>query len=406
MLKKENKTVILSNLLLSNVGCEIILRGTIAFLEKRLSNYQLNFIIPSYQYEYDSRLLSDITNVRVVPMIKWKRYIRGALIKLGLFTKYWTPRFESKHFKNSDLFVSVGGDIYTMFSNKLPEDWIGYESFATKNNIPSLMFGANMEKFEIVSKSDQVKLIEHLKRFESIFVRDFATKKYLESYSVKSNVSMFPDPIFSLRRQTQFDKKRIRSIGINFTPILIRDYGDEIVDKYACLITSLIEQGYSISLIPHVYSTTNNDSIDDKKAMDLVLEKISSKYRNGIEVFSEVCTLKSVEKKISEIDLFIGARMHGCLNSLTLGKSVIFLAYSSKAHTMVETLSSETPFKSASMCYTAIDAEKINVDEVNGFIRRHDEWVDSDGEAVVVNTEEYLDSLQVDSIVSNIFVSK
>src|SRR6056297_1126548 len=151
---RPRKTVLFSYQLLTNVGCEIIIRGTIAFLTRAFPNHDLDFVVSSYDDARDREILADIPNVHVVPMIGWKRYLRVVLVKTGLDRRFWTPRFAERHFRKAELFASVGGDIYTMSGNALPRDWLGYEQFATRNGIPSIMFGANMEKFDVLDRGD------------------------------------------------------------------------------------------------------------------------------------------------------------------------------------------------------------------------------------------------------------
>jgi colanic acid/amylovoran biosynthesis protein len=400
---KPEKKILISNLLLSNVGCEIILRGTISFLENSLSDYRLKFYIPSYQIDYDKSLVSDLENVQVIQMVSWKRYWRAILKNSGNFFKYWSPRFESKYFKQADMFVSVGGDIYTMFGNQLPEDWLGYENYATKHNIPSIMFGANMERFEILSGSDRKNLIDHLKRFKYIMARDNGTKEYLAKHSVETNTFLFPDPVFSLRTKTTFIRNKIQTIGINFTPIMLREYGVGIANSYAKLIVELLDKGYSIRLIPHVYSVDGNKGIDDALAMKMLLSKLPHEYRDKVSEFKGSCSFNSIQKEIHKIDLFIGARMHGCLNSLTLGKAVIFLAYSSKAYTMVETLKNETPFDEVKQSFIALSAEKLTISQIEELIYSHNHWAQSDKISTIIDTERYLDNLGVRQKVADIF---
>lgn len=395
------KKITLSNLMLSNVGCEIILRGTIRFLEESFSQEQLQFYFPSYNPEYDRKLLSDLDNVVIIPMVGYKKIYRGIIRKLGFFEKLWSPRFESKYLKNSDLFVSVGGDIYTMFGNSMPTDWIEHEKYATKHNVPSLMFGANMERFEILSEQDRNKLLEHLDRFEAVFVRDYATREYLENYKIYNNVKMYPDPIFSLRKNMEYTNTLVKTIGFNFTPILIRDFGEKIVKKYVNMIIELIEQGYNIELIPHVYSLSRNAAQDDLFAIMQLFKLIPLELQNKVKLHKEIPTLETTTKVMRGIDLFVGARMHGCLNALTSGTPVIFLGYSSKAKTMVDTLSFDTPLSKVSDLFTTIYADELDTSYIKSFIENVENVTTKKG-TTVVETTDFLKSLGANKLTEKI----
>lgn len=336
---RPKRTILFSFQLLTNVGCEIIIRGSIAFLTRAFPNHDLDFIVSSYDPDRDRAILADLPNIRVVPTIGWKRYIRGLLIKTGLDLRFWTPRFAAQHFRDADLFVSVGGDIYTMFGDKLPRDWLGYQHFATRHGIPSLMFGANMERFEILNAGDLAWLVEHLKRFRLIAVRDKATVEYLAQHGISSNTVNFPDPIFMLRSQCTFGAGPIRTVGLNATPLLLRDFGNAVFDRLGGIVIGLAERGYRVSLIPHVYASDGNPAIDDRVALRRLHALLPARIQANVSLYDGPMSLADMTREIDKVDLFIGARMHSCLNAVTLGKPTYFLAYSRKARTMVDWLS-------------------------------------------------------------------
>ena len=314
---KPTKTILLSYLLLSNIGCEIILRGTISFLTRAFPDHDLKFLISSYDVDRDRTLFSDLLNVQIVPMVPWKRYLRGVLSKTKLDRYFWSPRFASHYFSKADLFVSVGGDIYTMFADRLPEDWLGYEQFATRHGIPSIMFGANMERFEILSDADRTRLLDHLKRFKLIAVRDDKTFKLLESYGVTDNAVVFPDPTFSLRPSTEISLQKIKTIGLNISPILTRDFGQSIIERYAQITEGLVAKGYRVALIPHVYASDGNPALDDRKSLNALYDSLPPTVQQEVDVFEGPLSLRDIVEEIKKVDLFVGARMHACLNATT-----------------------------------------------------------------------------------------
>ena len=393
--RKPIKRIIFSYQLLSNIGCEIIIRGSIAFLNRAFPEYELRFTVSSYHLERDCALLSDLPNVEVVPMLQRKRILRGILRKTGLFVRYWTPRFASGHFRQADLFVSVGGDIYTMFGNALPDDWLGYESYATRHGIPAMMLGANMEKFDVLSESDRTKLLSHLNEFRLIAVRDCGTRDYLATYGVTANVTVFPDPIFSLRPKTIFQRQPIRTIGFNFTPYMIKHFGEKIIDTYAGLIAGLVGRGYSVRFVPHVYASDGNPNIDDRVALRALHAALPSWTREKVHLFEEEMSLARIGEVLKHIDLFVGARMHGCLNSLTLGKAVCFLGYSKKAETMVDWLKRDSPFAAMRQSFDVIPAGQLDGGVLDRLISAHDAWAESGRDPMVVDTEAALAMLPI-----------
>lgn len=365
---KKNKTVIFSYLQLSNVGCEIIVRGTIKFLERAFPDYSLKFLVSSYHVERDVKLLSDIENVRVIPMLPWKRYFRAILRQTKRFDRFWSPRFSSKEFKQSDLFVSIGGDIYTIFDGDLPDDWMGHEAFATAHGIPSIMFGANMEKFELLPKLKVDRLISHLSKFKFLAVRDRATEQYLLSHRVTAPIVVYPDPIFSLRPATEIVAKKVKRIGLNLSPLAVEKFGSDITTRYANIVTSLVKSGYEFDFIPHVYSTDGDSNLDDRVTLRQVLEKIPASLQSKVTLHEDALGFSKVSEAIRCVDLMVAARMHCCLNALTLGKPVYFLGYSAKAKTMLDWALSETPYKQVADIYNVGPADSVELEDITRLV--------------------------------------
>jgi colanic acid/amylovoran biosynthesis protein len=98
-------------------------------------------------------------------------------------------------------------------------------------------------------------------------------------------------------------------------------------DKYRTVTRDLIEKllvaGRSVTLLAHVI---DNPSIDN----DLnAIEKLVAEFDDRISVFVPK-DLEEVRRFIAGSNVVIGARMHACLNALSLGVPAISLAYSRK----------------------------------------------------------------------------
>ncbi len=373
---RPRKTILFSYQLLTNVGCEIIIRGSIAFLTRAFPDHELDFVVSSYDAARDREILADIPNVRVVPTIGWKRYIRGVLVKTGLDRRFWTPRFAARHFRDADLFASVGGDIYTMSSNALPRDWLGYEQFATRHGIASIMFGANMEKFDVLDRDDLNLLVAHLQRFRVIAVRDKATETYLAEHGVTQNTVVFPDPMFSLRPRCTYHQGRVETIGLNVTPILLRDFGDAVFTRLAAIVSDLVARGYRITLLPHVYASDGNPGLDDRIALRKLHDLLPAEAASGTTLYDGPVSLTDLAHEISSVDLFVGARMHSCLNAVTLGKPTFFLSYSGKARTMVDWLQTG-PMAGLRDRVACAAADAVTTDDILELIAAHDGTADA-----------------------------
>lgn len=384
---KPTKTIIFTYQQLSNIGCEIIIRGSIAFMRNAYPQYRLKFVLASYHAERDRELLCDIKDVEIAPMVWWKRYVRGVLVKSGFSKRFWTPRFAEKYFTKADLLMSVGGDIYSMASGDLPNDWLGWERYATRKGIPSIMFGANMDRIEDLPAAKQSELVEHLNRFRLILVRDAANLAYLADFGVKENVDFYPDPIFTLRPETTIARDPIRTIGINLSPIVRREYGDQAFVRMANVIDLLVREGYTVKLIPHVYDSDGSPALDDRIALDHLYDFVSPSSQGKVERHGGPMSFAEISPRVADVDLFIGARMHSCLNAMTLGKPTYFLSYSTKARTMVDWLQSG-PMSATPERVACGAADAVDFDAILSFIEQNKPAENSSGHRpVFVNQE-------------------
>jgi polysaccharide pyruvyl transferase WcaK-like protein len=269
------------------------------------------------------------------------------------------------------------------------------------------MFGANMERFEILSERDRQRLVDHLRRFRLITVRDLQTQRYLASHGVAANVTFFPDPAFSLRPRTVFQRNRIRTIGFNVTPYLTKHFGETIICSYAGIISSLVDQGFEVRLIPHVYASDGNPGVDDQKVLRRLYDALPYSQRERVILFRNSFSLQTIAEQIKQVDLFVGARMHACLNALTLGKAVYFLAYSGKAEAMVHWLESDSPFAIVRRSFAAVRADQFNLKALADLIAAHDAWAGAGTEPVIIDSQVSLSHLPVwQRVGDEIFLSR
>lgn len=89
------------------------------------------------------------------------------------------------------------------------------------------------------------------------------------------------------------------------------------------LIRELLAAGHRVSLMPHVLDSPNKDNDHP------VVRELGREF--GDDVIQEVPTsLSDVREIVASADLVIGARMHACLNSISVGTPAIPWAYSRK----------------------------------------------------------------------------
>lgn len=394
------KKILLTDLNSSNIGCEIIIRGTIKFLR---DNYEpkAKIVLPTKTKEYDAFLFSDISNIQFEQTNLLKSVRRFLLRKKNKFISHYTPRISSDKFLQSSLVVSIGGDIYDL-RKILPVDQIGYELYATRHNIPIIMYGANMEGIENLTEQSKSLIKSHLNRFQKIFVRDPETVVYLKRFGIKKNVFFYPDPIFQLRPVINFTlPPQIKNIGINFSPFMLKLEGDKrevLLKNFALNIERLLQSGYNVTLFPHVCHRDRNPNLDDRESIKALLNHINPECKNKIKIIDDELNLRSVTSVIAEFDLVIGARMHACLNSFTSGITTIFIAYGKKAHSMVNWIKEESVFDDVKDYVECIDFLQVDDETLYRKVKELSHKIKTlRSRNISVNMSNYLNNLYLES---------
>lgn len=177
-----------------------------------------------------------------------------------------------------------------------------------------------------------------------ILARDFLSAEYIKSICSKE-VEVVTDVAFFL----PYDKNKYslinstkKKVGLNVSMLLWSGGYNQNNDfsllldykEFVCwLINYLTELDYEIHLIPHVVDG-DNKSVDNDV---LVCKELHTKYRNTIlaPLFEDPISAKSY---ISNMDLFIGSRMHSTIGALSSGVPTIPVSYSRKFEGLFGTL--------------------------------------------------------------------
>lgn len=167
-----------------------------------------------------------------------------------------------------------------------------------------------------------------------IFSRDFASTEYIHSLT-SANVIETTDIAFSLPYNATNEQHSIVKIGINPSGLLWNggytgknQFGLKV--NYQKYIVGIIEKfvydsRYEIHLISHVSGTdVNNIELDN-----FACEELKKKFPS-IQIAPMFESPIDVKSYISQMDLFIGARMHATIASFSTGVPTIPFSYSRK----------------------------------------------------------------------------
>ncbi|HKU25287.1 MAG TPA: polysaccharide pyruvyl transferase family protein [Candidatus Sulfotelmatobacter sp.] len=164
-----------------------------------------------------------------------------------------------------------------------------------------------------------------LKRAETVFVRDSISMDYARQLGFEPDC-LSTDVVFALPQPESTGSKRA-DVALNVSGLLwsTDDHGSKIryQELTRDIIGKLMDAGRSITLLPHV---VDNPSLDNDIT---AVKELLSEFGNRLEVFVPT-GLEEVRAFVSDCQVVVGARMHACLNALSVGTPAIPLAYSRK----------------------------------------------------------------------------
>lgn len=324
---------------LYNFGCEAIVRGAYLFSKNIYPNSKVVYY--SFNYEYDKKVLQNL-DINVFEVKKKNGLIVRAFNKIFRLLKinYGFLTFDKNEIiNNTDVFLSIGGDIYTIpYFERNKKKYIYYNQIvnffnkAIKKHKKIILFGASVGPWGSNKKAVDYYL-SSLRNYELILCRENKTYEYLNEYKL-SNILLFPDPAFLIRNDKIASKEKY--IGINMSPLsFVEKYGnyDFATKKLADLFDLIFDKfGFKILLIPHVLS---NDSKDNDL---LFMKKIYSNMKNKeyVEFANSENGFIGLKKELSFCYVVIAARMHCAINAIVENVPSIFISYSSKSEGMCE----------------------------------------------------------------------
>lgn len=151
---------------------------------------------------------------------------------------------------------------------------------------------------------------------------------------INKNIIVGTDLAFALpykRGEYKFDNKKLK-IGLNVSSLLweggheikletdYREYCRKVIEKYSNM------ENVEIHLIPHVINLEKFDALENDSR---ICKLLHSKYKNTI-VAPDFLTPIDAKSYISEMDIFIGARMHATIAAFSTGVVTIPFSYSKK----------------------------------------------------------------------------
>lgn len=320
-----------------NFGCEAIVRGCIKYFRNIYPD--ATFTYYSFRAEDDKKTLKD-ENISIISIINKRNLFSKVINRMSSYFKINKRCFldySKKIIDNSDIVISIGGDIYTIpkfkINNKKYDYYnqlIQFGDQVLKANKKLIIYGASIGPFGDFERVKKY-YFNHLKKVTLIVCRENRSIEYLRNNGVESNVIFSPDPAFSLRLDSLNETKNI--IGINLSGLSSYEAngdGNVFVSKLAMLIVEIIKMtDLDIMLVPHVLSPLDNKD-NDFFYLSNLKKLIADDYKNRVTI-SNANNFFEAKNDLKKCKFVIAARMHCAINAVSECIPTIFISYSSKA---------------------------------------------------------------------------
>lgn len=325
-----------------NRGCEAIIRGTskILGLEKsRTFLYDLS--IKELQLDKSMGLenIGQLSTYSPTGFLNVAAKVgHKTMQKLGvdIFLSNIYPYTEIlKVVDGGDTVFFSGGDLYCYeYHAKKNTDFVN--ALKKKNkNINVILWGASVEK-KLLNSS----VIDGLKQFDKITVRESLSYKVLMKLGISDNLELYPDSAFVLEPKESdlpecFSKSDV--LGINISNYVNR--GFELNTAFSDALKQFIEYvikntDFQILLIPHVTWKNQDDRILCKLVHDLYQDSGRIHFLQMDNL--QYCQIRYI---ISKCRFFIGARTHSMISAYSTCVPSIALGYSIKSKGIAQDLS-------------------------------------------------------------------
>lgn len=326
------------NIKSNNRGTAALGYGSIAFLLKN-GYIDEDFEIIRYRFyrnPFRSKSI-DVIDELDINGRKWKYHTIYAWFVEKWLYKHKLHFFSStfkKTIKNLKIVAALNGgdgltDIYgeKLLNSRLPE-----MNLAMEFNIPFVVMPQTIGPF--LEDHNKQRILSILRKARKIYVRDDNFTKDLDenniAYEESNDLSYYMQPMpFPIEIQKP-------SIGINVSGLAYSNKFGNLAgqfDSYPMLITEIVKsfqcKGCHVYIIPHSYNVNkpekNNDDMEASKAFyDNLDDKTNVHFINKDLISPQIKYL------ISQMDFFIGTRMHANYAAIFTNTPVYGLAYSYK----------------------------------------------------------------------------
>lgn len=344
-----------------NRGCEALVRSIVGLVRHKYQD--AHFFCPSSapsldeaQWKSASQQGVIFTSVPEFPKsLQW--WARGCRVLPALenLTRPQLASYDncSQDISSSNAMIFTGGDNLSLdYGVASLYHWANFAEKSIEMGVPAILWGASVGPFTAKPAVERV-MVNHLKRYAAITVRESATYEYLQEIGV-SGVTQVADPAFTMLPEA-FDVTDLtfgnnsNILGLNVSP-LVRGYRKDeasraqldrdVIDFIRDVVT---KTDMSVLLVPHVDPLDGSLVNSDSSYMQGLLSQLSQ-HSDRVKLAPRNLNAAQLKYLISNCRLFIGARTHATIGAFSTHVPTISIAYSVKAKGINKDLFGDTRF--------------------------------------------------------------
>ncbi|PID31639.1 hypothetical protein CR983_00065 [Candidatus Saccharibacteria bacterium] len=250
--------------------------------------------------------------------------------------------------KKHDLLIYIGGSIF--IQNTDERAWKKHLRFYRQLKLPFYVVGANIGPYHSARFLDEVR--ETLARAKDVCLRDRASYELVKDIT---NTRLATDIAYVL------EKKRYQRKKTNLAVVSVIDCSERFDRATAqayqqniiALTKKLLDEKYKVVYM----SFCKNEG--DERAIDDILDMMSSAVRSRIRVHAYDGNLDESLRLLSSAKVVVGTRFHAIILGMVFGCKVIPLAYSDKTTNILQDIGFSAPV------YDIRSEEPINVSQLD-----------------------------------------
>jgi len=294
---KMKKIVISGYYGFENLGDEAVLAGIISLLKKKNRNLKITVLSSSPEKT------AERYNVKAVS--------RTSLIQI------------SSALAEADLFISGGGSLLQDVTGSLSIPYyLGIFWLAKLQGVKSVFYAQGVGPLE--KKWSRMLTAFTLNRFDFLGVRDTASKELLKEIGVKKQINVTVDPVFALYNKVDVVRQKIK--GEIMIGVSVRPWSVDYLEELAAGMNRYAEDYHCHYLLMPMHSGSD--------------EKTSQKLKELLTAKADIVELpkepKLALKEFSNIDLFIGVRLHSLIFALLNHIPSLALSYDPKIEGLMD----------------------------------------------------------------------